>query len=449
MKKYALEWEYLLSPKRLGSASHVPKSPERSQFQRDYDRIIFSSPFRRLQNKTQVFPLPGSIFVHNRLTHSLEVASVGRSLGNFLAVELEKNGQAAGDDFFSSFGAIVSAACLAHDLGNPPFGHSGEKAISRYFSDGNGKALQKMVSHDEWLDLTHFEGNANAFRVLTHRFQGRRNGGFALTYATLASLVKYPYGSAAAGEKHKYGFFASEKAIFSEIAAEQRLRCLSGAGVYSRHPLVYLVEAADDITYQIMDVEDAHKLKILSYDETYHILTSFWEAASEEGKAFFSYTDEIFKTVTDRNERISYLRATLINKLVTECIDLFIRHYEAIMNGCFDRSLMDALEGISAAGMENCRKLSGKRIYNHPSVVEVEIAGYRILGALLDDFVDAALFPQSPYAQKLLLLLPEQFRSQPDDPVYTQIQSVLDFVSGMTDLFALDLYRTIHGMKQG
>lgn len=448
MEKYALKWEYLLSPKRLGSASHVPKSPERSQFQRDYDRIIFSSPFRRLQNKTQVFPLPGSIFVHNRLTHSLEVASVGRSLGNLLAMELEKNDQAVGKDFFSSFGAIVSAACLAHDLGNPPFGHSGEKAISRFFSDGNGKPLQQMVSHDEWLDLTHFEGNANAFRVLTHRFAGRRNGGFALTYATLTSLVKYPYGSAAAGNKHKYGFFTSEKDIFSEIAGEQQLIRLSDAADrYCRHPLVYLVEAADDITYQIMDVEDAHKLKILSYDETCHILTAFWDANSKEGKSFFAYTGEIFKTVTDRNERISYLRATLINKLVNECITLFMRHYAAIMNGCFDSSLMDALEGASAAGIENCRKLSGERIYNHPSVVEVEIAGYRILGALLNDFVDAALCPKSPYAQKLLLLLPDQFRSRPEDPVYTRVQSVLDFVSGMTDLFALDLYRTIHGMK--
>ncbi|MDR3095165.1 MAG: deoxyguanosinetriphosphate triphosphohydrolase [Bacteroidales bacterium] len=447
--EYLLQWESLLSAKRLGSASHLSKSPDRSQFQRDYDRIIFSSPFRRLQNKTQVFPLPGSIFVHNRLTHSLEVASVGRSLGNLLAIELEKVSKTDGLDLFSTFGSIVSAACLAHDLGNPPFGHSGEKAISKFFSDGNGKELQNSVSETEWLDLTHFEGNANAFRVLTHQFYGRREGGFALTYATLTSLVKYPYGSGGMKEgKSKFGFFASEQETFAELAAEQKIIRLSDTPArYCRHPLVFLVEAADDITYQIMDVEDAHKLKILSYQETSNILTSFWDADSEEGKKYFSNQQEIFKTVTDVNEQISYLRATLINKLVGECIAVFMQHYQEIMSGQFSQSLVDSLSAASAAGMKQCRNISIDRIYNHTSVVEVELAGYHILGALLDDFIDAALHPQSHYAKKLLMLLPEQYRSRQDAPVYTQIQSVLDFVSGMTDLFALDLYRTIHGMK--
>ncbi|MDR1864982.1 MAG: deoxyguanosinetriphosphate triphosphohydrolase [Bacteroidales bacterium] len=447
--EYLLNWKSLLSAKRLGSASHVPKSMARSQFQRDYDRIIFSSPFRRLQNKTQVFPLPGSIFVHNRLTHSLEVASVGRSLGNLLAVELEKRPEGERHDFFPEFGSIVSAACLAHDMGNPPFGHSGEKAISRYFSDGEGQSVRGMVNDHEWRDLTHFEGNANAFRVLTHRFNGRREGGFALTYATLASLVKYPYGSDAADEKkYKYGYFASERETFEELAREQELLRLAVAPErYCRHPLVYLVEAADDITYQIMDVEDAHKLKILSGTETQELLTAFWDSGSESDRSFFSMTREIFDTVIDANERVSYLRAMLINKLVNECVAAFLRHYAEIMNGQFHRSLVDSLEGASAAGMKRCRALSVERIYNHPSVIEVELAGYRILGALLNEFVGAALHPQSHYAQKLLALLPEQFRSNTGDQPYTRIQSVLDFVSGMTDLYALELYRNIHGMQ--
>ena len=453
-KNQKLNWDSLLSAKRFGSASSLPDDQmmARSQFQRDYDRIIFSSPFRRLQNKTQVFPLPGSIFVHNRLTHSLEVASVGRSLGNVLASELEKREELAGSDLFSKLGAIVSAACLAHDMGNPPFGHSGEKAISRYFSEGKGAIVEKMVSAAEWSDLTHFEGNANAFRVLTHQFTGRRKGGFALTCATLASLVKYPYGSdAATGAKHKYGYFVSERETFEEIAREQGLIRLSDHPArYCRHPLVYLVEAADDITYQVMDVEDAHKLKILSTAETKDILMAFWGDDSE----FRSYAATIFATVTDPNEQISFLRAMLINKLVGECIAVFMTHYDEIMNGISSlggteggRSLIESLEGASATAMNNCRKISVERIYNHPSVVEVEIAGYRILGALLNEFMDAALNPKSHYAQKMLALLPDQFACPPDSSTYTQIQSVLDFISGMTDLYALELYRKIYGMR--
>ena len=441
-----MNWNSLLSAKRFGSASLLPENQmmARSQFQRDYDRIIFSSPFRRLQNKTQVFPLPGSVFVHNRLTHSLEVASVGRSLGNVLAAELEKREELAGSDLFSMLGAIVSAACLAHDMGNPPFGHSGEKAISRYFAEGKGAVVKGMVSANEWSDLTHFEGNANALRILTHQFNGRRRGGFALTCATLASLVKYPYGSdAATGKKHKYGYFVSERGTFEEIAREQGIIRLSEQPVrYCRHPLAYLVEAADDITYQVMDVEDAHKLNILSTDETKAILMAFWD----DDPDFHSGAQAIFATVTDRNEQISYLRAMLINKLVGECIAVFMKLYDDIMNGRHASSLVDSLEGASATAMKHCSALSVQRIYNHPSVVEVELAGYRILGALLDEFIDAALNPQSYYAQKMLALLPDQFRCLPDASVYTRIQSVLDFVSGMTDLYALELYRKIYGI---
>ena len=417
----------------------------RSQFQRDYDRIIFSSPFRRLQNKTQVFPLPGSVFVHNRLTHSLEVASVGRSLGCALAVELEKREELAGLDLFSILGTIVSTACLAHDMGNPPFGHSGEKSISRYFAEGKGAVSKNMVSANEWNDLTHFEGNANALRILTHQFNGRRRGGFALTCATLASLVKYPYGSdAVTDKKFKYGYFVSERDTFEEIAHEQGLIRLSENPVrYCRHPLVYLVEAADDITYQVMDVEDAHKLKILSTAETKDILMAFRYGDAK----FRSGAETVFSTVTDANEQISYLRATLINHLAGKCIAAFMTHYDEIMNGSYTRSLMDSLEGVSRTAMNNCITISVQKIYNHPSVVEVELAGYRILGALLDEFIDAALNPQSLYAKKILALLPEQFTCLPESSAYIRIQSVLDFVSGMTDLYALELYRKIHGIQ--
>jgi dGTPase len=302
-----------------------------------------------------------------------------------------------------------------------------------------------MISANEWNDLTHFEGNANALRVLTHQFNGRRRGGFALTGATLASLVKSPYGSdAATGKKFKYGSFVSERETFGEIAHEQGLVRLSEQPMrFCRHPLAYLVEAADDITYQVMDVEDAHKLKILSTAETKEILMAFWKDDTE----FHSTAQTIFTTVTDVNEQISYLRAMLINKLVGECIAVFIKHYDEIMNGRYSLSLIDSLEGTSAAAMNDCSIISVQRIYNHPSVVEVELAGYRILGALLDEFMDAVLNPQSHYGKKMLALLPEQFACPPESSTYTRIQSVLDFVSGMTDLYALEMYRKIHGIQ--
>ena len=279
-----MNWKQLISAKRFGMEEfHEERQENRSEFQRDYDRLIFSAPFRRLQNKTQVFPLPGSIFVHNRLTHSLEVSCVGRSLGNDVAKAILERQPELESSFLPEIGSIVSAACLAHDLGNPPFGHSGERAISTFFSEGKGQRLQEkqpdgeQLSPMEWEDLTHFEGNANAFRILTHQFEGRRRGGFVLTYSTLASIVKYPFSSSLAGKKSKFGFFVSEEESYRKIATELGLIQLSEQPLkYARHPLVYLVEAADDICYQMMDIEDAHKLKIITTDETKELLMAFF-----------------------------------------------------------------------------------------------------------------------------------------------------------------------------
>ena len=279
-----MNWRQLISNKRFGLEElHEQRKDDRSEFQRDYDRLIFSAPFRRLQNKTQVFPLPGSVFVHNRLTHSLEVSCVGRSLGNSIAMQLLNKHPELHDSHLSEIGSIVSAACLAHDLGNPPFGHSGEKAISTFFSEGKGLALKPQFSSMEWEDITHFEGNANAFRLLTHQFSGRRKGGFVMTYTTLASIVKYPYSSVLAGKKPKFGFFASEAEDFQQIAQELGIKKLSKEGAplrFARHPLVFLVEAADDICYQMMDIEDAFKLKLLTFDEAKDLYQGFFD----EGK---------------------------------------------------------------------------------------------------------------------------------------------------------------------
>ena len=437
-----MDWNTLISTKRLGmehtqsSASHE----DRTQFQRDYDRIIFSSPFRRMQNKTQVFPLPEHVFVHNRLTHSLEVASVGRSLGNLLWERLEKRYPAA--LFLPEIGTIVSTACLAHDLGNPPFGHSGEAAISNFFKKGNGKRFEELLTEGEWKDFTHFDGNANAFRTLTHQFTGKREGGFALTYATLASVVKYPFESVQA-TKQKFGFFQSDKENYLKIANALQI-VQNEDGSFCRHPLVYLVEAADDICYQIMDLEDAFKLGILSYDRIKALFLNFYDPQAD--RKHLERIETTLQKVTDRNEQISFLRAGVIGKLTYESIHIFESNEAAILEGSFSGSLIDRLPEVSAKAMKKVQKISVKEVYNHRSVVEIEIAGYKIIGTLLEEFVEAIMNPKDKYSKKILSLLPAQYLPA-DECAYHKIQSIVDFVAGMTDIFALDLYRKIKGIS--
>lgn len=439
-----MNWNQLISTRRLGSglSSNKNEALSRTQFQRDYDRIIFSSPFRRMQNKTQVFPLPGSIFVHNRLTHSLEVASVGRSLGNIFTEKLIESGE--NNPLFYELGSVVSAACLAHDLGNPPFGHAGEEAISNFFKKGNGQELKNELGDREWSDFEFFDGNANALRVLSHQFNGRREGGFALTYTTLASIVKYPYESVGI-RKSKFGFFQSEKEIYQDIANELGiLQRSDDPKRFVRHPLVFLVEAADDICYQVMDLEDAHKLKIIDYEKTKQLYLNFYDPV--EDKSSLQKIEKTFEVVTDLNERISYLRAGVINKLVNQCVEIFIKKQSDIFSGKFQESLIDQLTGTSQQAMKEIRDLSITEIYRHRSVVEIEISGYQIIGTLLDTFVQAVLSPKEGLSRRLLSMMPMQFRGEHQN-IYEKVQSVIDFVSGMTDLYALDLFRKINGMN--
>ncbi|MDR2131556.1 MAG: deoxyguanosinetriphosphate triphosphohydrolase [Odoribacteraceae bacterium] len=442
-----MNWNTLLSTRRHqpGSAPTLFRSHDRSQFQRDYDRMIFSSPFRRLQNKTQVFPLPGNVFVHNRLTHSLEVASVGRSLGSKIAQLVREREQVNPPEIIEEIGTIVSTACLAHDLGNPPFGHSGEEAISDFFLEGEGQFLRKMLTDEEWEDISHFEGNANAFRLLTHTFNGRRPGGYTMTYTTLASIVKYPHESKAATKGHKYGFFQSEKETFREIADSLGLIRLNEQPLrYARHPLVYLVEAADDICYQIMDIEDSHKLKILSYDETTEALLNFYD--KEEDKEDVKTIARTRKIVTDKNEYIAFLRAGIINKLINACAERFCQDYDAIMTGSFEGSLVNHLDGTLKVAYDACTELAYTRIYHTGIVTQIQIAGFKILATLLKEYIDAILKPGTYYARNILSIMPEQYKVQQEDSLYTKIQTVTDYVSGMTDSYALNLYRKIKGI---
>ena len=449
-------WNTLISNKRLGQAHrsdggngcnsgthHPERHDERSEFKRDYDRLIFSAPFRRLQNKTQVFPLPGSIFVHNRLTHSLEVASVGMSLGNDVARDVIRRYPELGGTRIEELGTIVSTACLAHDLGNPPFGHSGEKAIQTFFTESAGAKLRDTISDGLWNDLTHFEGNANAFRLLTHRYSGRRTGGFVMTYSMLASIVKYPFASAYAGEHGKFGFFASEAETFRTVADELGMPRLSQDGEplrYARHPLVYLVEAADDICYEIMDIEDAHKLKLLSYEETRNLLLNFFDEDVQRRIMERIETENI----TDRNEQIVYMRASVIGKLENECAEAFLANEQAIMDGTFKGPLIKSIGERQREAYRQCSTVAFDRIYRSKPVLDVELAGYRVMTTLMEQLIDAAVNPDRFYSQQLLRRVSSQYEIDSPD-VETRIMAAVDFISGMTDVFALDFYQKING----
>lgn len=441
-----MNWQQLISNKRLGQEErHPERHDDRSEFKRDYDRLIFSAPFRRMQNKTQVFPLPGSIFVHNRLTHSLEVASVGMSLGNDVARDLKNIHPELAGTLFEEIGTIVSAACLAHDMGNPPFGHSGEKAIQAFFREGKGEELRQRLSPEFWNDLPHFEGNANAFRLLAHRFHGRREGGFVMTYSTLASIVKYPHSSLCAGKKGKFGFLCFEEPYFQRIADDLGMRRLSAEGEplrYVRHPLVYLVEAADDICYEIMDIEDAHKLRILSFDETMQMLLGFFDEAQKQ-KILRRIDDE---GITDNNEKVVYLRACTIGLLEHECAKAFVEHEQEILAGDFQGCLIDYIKPSVRDAYRHCTEVSFHRIYNSKPVLDVELSGYKIMETLMETLIEAAVSPEKFHSEQLRKRFSNQYDINSDD-FETRVMAVIDFISGMTDVFALDIYQKIQGIS--
>lgn len=445
--KIMMNWKQLISSKRLGQESrHIERRDDRSEFKRDYDRLIFSAPFRRMQNKTQVFPLPGSIFVHNRLTHSLEVASVGMSLGNDVAQRVMKTNPGLADTLFPQIGTIVSTACLAHDMGNPPFGHSGEKAIQSFFEEGKGAFLREKLRPEVWNDITRFEGNANAFRLLAHRFKGRRDGGFVMTYSTLASIVKYPYSSFYAGESHgKFGFFCSETDIYRKIADELGLIRISEENKplkYARHPLVYLVEAADDICYEIMDIEDAHKLKIVTFEDTRRLFLDFFDKRQQE------HIEQRIKDegITDDNEKVIYMRACVIGALENACVDAFLRHEEEILGGTFKGCLIDCIDEKKAQAYKNCTELSKQKIYKSKPVLDVELSGFKIMETLMEVMTEAAVNPSRFYSRQLISRVSSQYDIDAPD-LETRIMAVVDYISGMTDVYALDIYQKINGIS--
>ncbi len=453
-----MDWQKLLSNKLLGDKkpTDIKLGDGRSQFQRDFDRIVFSPPFRRLQDKTQVFPLPENDFVHTRLTHSLEVSCVGRSLGSLVGEKILRRNKKLAENFSSfHFGEIVAAACLAHDIGNPPFGHSGEDAIAEYFRNDDGKEFEDKINDiKKWNDFTRFEGNAQGFRILTKLQNRDLKGGLKLTCAVLAAFTKYPKESfikqnPAAGKKKskskfykKFGFFQAEKELFAEVAEETGLIKKGEKDELSwcRHPLAFLVEAADDICYRIMDLEDGFKIGLLSFNDTEELLRPLITSK------LTSYKDR------SKNDKIGYLRAKAINDIVAELADSFIDNEEIILAGKFEQDLLSVIS--SGNQLEEIKRISVQEIYSHTSVVEREATGYEVLGGLLHSFINAVneTYAGNPSwkSKNLLKLMPKQFlgdNGTPDDDLYTRLLKMTDFVSGMTDSFAVSLFRKIKGIS--
>lgn len=453
-----MNWETIFTTQRTGQGKAA--DGPRSGFQRDFDRLIFSSAFRRLQNKTQVFPLPGSTFVHNRLTHSLEVASVGRSLGNMVGQRISNEITDKNTDSYEFYkyelANVIAAGCLAHDIGNPAFGHSGEKAISAYFLDNTktvieGKEIRSFFNEKEWGDISNFEGNANAIRILTHNFKGRLGGGLGLTYTTIASIIKYPCESTAINKafkhKKKYGFFQSEKDTAQTIAEKLGMHREEGDLLcYKRHPFVYLVEAADDICYSIVDMEDAHRLGILSHEVVKDAFIDVIARINRPGEDVDRILN-IYNKIGDQNEKISYLRAKAINILTITAADIFYENRDKILQGTFNDTLIDNIDDACNA-FNLVTEISIEKIYNHDTVLEVEIAGYNVMSELLSLFVPALLKEKPNHKdQKILKLFPLQFREfETATSAYDKVLNAFDTISGMTDLFATELYRKLKGI---
>ncbi|MCP9769370.1 deoxyguanosinetriphosphate triphosphohydrolase [Lacihabitans sp. LS3-19] len=446
-----MNWETLYSNKRLGSQNTHARDEIRGDYMRDYDRVVFSSQFRRLQNKTQVFPLPGAVFVHNRLTHSLEVASVGRSLGKAVGERLSdkyqnKFSKNVSDFYRFELSDVIQTACLAHDIGNPPYGHFGEEAIRTFFTDFFSKSENKeKVNDNQRQDLEKFEGNASAFRILTTIFQ---SAGLKLTYTSLVSIIKYPCDSISGFNKQalgtkKSGFFDSEIPHYQEIVKELGLKKIDeNKNVYARHPYVYLVEAADDICYRIIDLEDAFKLNVISYQEAEGLLLPLFENDNSQ-----AYIQTKLTTISDESQKLSLLRAMLINLLTRKCTDAFMINEKKLLEGTLNKSLIDLIDEHSIAQLKKIDKLSFQKIYNHHSVVEKELAGYHVIYGLLEDFVGALTNNTQAKSQKILRLLPSQFIISEENTLYQNLMTIVDFISGMTDNYAMDLFRKIRGIQ--
>ncbi|MDR0673056.1 MAG: dNTP triphosphohydrolase [Zoogloeaceae bacterium] len=441
-------WQKLICAERpgAGAAHGRALAPERTAFQQDYDRIVFTSAFRRLKDKTQVFPLSRSDYVRTRLTHSLEASCVGRSLGAIVGREIIARHQLRAVDA-ADFGAIVAAACLAHDIGNPPFGHAGEDAIREWFR-ASGLLERYALTPAQCADFARYEGNAQGFRILT-RLQNPANPGLQLTAAVLAAFTKYPRASWLKGRTlsgasaKKHGFFQHDAAAFVQVAAATGLpERLSGLA-WHRHPLAYLVEVADDTCYLIVDLEDAARLGFVRAEDAQELLAALAGESVNEGK---------LQRLFEPKERIEYLRAKAIGRLLEVAAEVFLDNETAILGGGFEGDLLSVAP--LSAPLDAVKAIAFDRIYTARPALEIETAGFEVLGGLLSLFITAiesavGQYPMTTRERMLLKLLPAQFlgaQGQPDPDPYLRFLGIADFVAGMTDSYAVNLYRKLKGI---
>ena len=449
----SMHWPTLLSRKRLGSDQQPSGTMVRTDFQRDFDRIVFCSAFRRMQDKTQVFPLSRIDYIRTRLTHSLEASSIGRSLGTLVGEQIISRHGLDGFEA-SDFGDICAAACLAHDIGNPPFGHSGEDAFRHWASTAAyGQRRVDVLKDREKEDFLSFEGNAQGFRILTRLQNAANRGGLQLTCATLAAFTKYPRESWLGGSRFsgvsakKQGFFAADLELFEEVAeATGLIRRDSMQAIWHRHPLSFLVEAADDISYRVIDIEDGFRLGYLRMDE---VIEMFCPMIPEPAKQ-----EERIKRIRDDKGKVEFLRAKVINEAISQAMSCFLDNEEAILSGEFDQPLLSQIP--KKAEMDRLIEVASTRIYNAPEVVEIQTAGFQVIGELLERFIqvldDVAEQGAKATARSRMMiqLVPEQFIGParvPSSDLYTRLLLLTDFVSGMTDSYAVSLYKKLTGIS--
>lgn len=439
-----MDWEKLIKPYRLGCPKDkCAHDPNRNEFQRDFDRIIFSAAFRRLNGKTQVFPFPETDVIHTRMTHSLETASVGRSLGTIVGNELNKKQTSISG---WELGAIVCVASLAHDIGNPPLGHSGERAISEFFNSGSGSKVLEVLTPEQKSDFMHFEGNAMGFHILTYSNPKKTNatGGLGLTYPTLAAFSKYPRPAQIYNQKNvvsekKFGLFQCDVGSFSEIAQELGIPLKEEGGRWYRHPLAFLTEAADDICYGIMDLEDGYKHGMVEYKQAYDLLMEICNAPSGETKI-----DDL-KNIINEREKIGYLRAKAITSLIHQVAGIFLANENDILNVKFDKRLCKLIESNTI--LDQIINLSQTQIYSHRPVLQVEAAGFQVLPGLLETFLIALRENGKESSQKIMQLIPDEYKFDYEKQPYDAIMSITSYIAGMTDTFAVDTYRNLRGIQ--
>lgn len=458
-----LDWNKLITSKRLGTDSKNLQADARNEFERDVDRVIFSSAFRRLQDKTQVFPIPKSDFIHSRLTHSIEVASIGRSLGKLVGTFVIKEEGEIRDAHTNeviapeTFANIIAASCMAHDIGNPPFGHSGEDSFRNYFKNHSKNCSNKLFSHlkdkAKEDDFLRFEGNAEGFRILTNDHPSGFEGGLKMTYSTLSTFSKYTCGGGPIEQNKlglsiskrrsckKVGFFQSEKEIFDEISSELGLLKLSDEQIYyTRHPLAFVMEAADNISYQIMDLEDGHKLGLITTKEVIEKLQPFTEIIQNDP----CNIDDLLN-IQDPYERVGAFRAKAISSLIYQCFEVFKDNYPKIMSGEFDSELTDLIP--QKDHLKEIEDLKGEKLFSYYKVVSIESSGRHVIKGLLELYLDAFENIDEKYGKNIINMLPNHFRVKKGDDPYLVLLKISSYLSRMTDSFAIDQFRSLTGHK--